>query len=120
MDTQPVVLTEKIPIGISMCCMESPVRYNGKALNVLAPLGREKGDFIWCPVCPECAAGLGVPRDPIHLTNGDGSMVWTGEAGMKSRGGAVVTEAMKLGCLASLETLQRCNAVAYIYIDGST
>ncbi|MDD3823247.1 MAG: DUF523 domain-containing protein [Sphaerochaetaceae bacterium] len=119
MDKGPVIITEKIPIGISLCCMGSPVRYNGKGIDVLKDLGREKGDFIWCPVCPECMAGLGVPRDPVHLSNGDGDAVWSGDASVRNRGGRDVTVAMKTGCSVCLESLQRCRAVAFVYMDGS-
>ena len=38
---QPVILTDKIPIGISLCCMGGPVRNNGKGFGMLANLGRE-------------------------------------------------------------------------------
>lgn len=119
MDKKSVVITEKIRIGISSCCMGSPVRYNAKGIDVLQGIGREKADFIWCPVCPECMAGLGVPRNPVHLSGGDGNAVWKGEARVKSRGGSDVTDAMQQGCHSCLETLHRCNTVAFVYMDGS-
>ena len=119
MEQHPIVLTEKIAIGISMCAMGCPVRYNGKSIDVLTDLGRERQDFIWCPVCPECLAGLGVTRDPIHLTSGCGDDVWTGEAGIRNRGGKVVTGAVIEGCKESLKALQRCNTKAFVYMDGS-
>lgn len=119
MDKGTVVMTTKIPIGISSCCMGSPVRYNGKGIDVLKDLGREKSDFIWCPVCPECMAGLGVPRDPVHLSGGDGNDVWTNEALVRSRGGRDCTEVLKQGCGACLEALRRCRTVAFVYMDGS-
>ena len=34
MDKSTVIITDKIPIGISSCCMGSPVRYNGKGIDV--------------------------------------------------------------------------------------
>jgi uncharacterized protein YbbK (DUF523 family) len=119
MEHHPVVLSEKIAIGISMCAMGCPVRYNGKGIDVLAILGREKQDFTWCPVCPECEAGLGVTREPVHLTSGCGDDVWTGEAGVRNRAGKVVTEEMLEGCKDSLKTLRRCKAKAFVYMDGS-
>ena len=61
MDRTGVVVSQKIAIGVSACCMGSPVRYNAKGWDMLAGMGRERNDFKWCPVCPECAAGLGVP-----------------------------------------------------------
>lgn len=64
MEKKNVVIHDKITIGISACCMGSPVRYNNKGWDMLATLGREKQDFMWCPVCPETMSGLGVPRGP--------------------------------------------------------
>lgn len=119
MEKKNVVIHEKITIGISACCMGSPVRYNNKGWDMIVNLGREKSDFNWCPVCPETMAGLGVPRDPIHLSGGDGSMVWQDEALVKNRRGRDVTEEVKLGCMSCLETLKRSGASAYIYMDGS-
>jgi len=118
-DKQTVVIHEKIRIGISACCMGSPVRYNGKGFDELQNLGREKTDFIWHPVCPECMAGLGVPRNPIHVSGGDGSMVWTGDAEVKNRGGQRVGDMLKAGCTACMEALKRGGVTAYVYMDGS-
>lgn len=115
----PIVLTEKISIGISLCCMGGPVRYNNKGFDTLSILGREKQDFIWCPVCPECTAGMGVTRDPVHLSGGTGDEVWNNEAKIKNRSGRDVTEIMKEGCLCCLETLKRSNTKAFVYMDGS-
>lgn len=119
MDKQNIVIDEKVSIGISACCMGSPVRYNGKGIDMIKFIGREKSDFTWSPVCPECMAGLGVIRDPVHLSGGDGSMVWTGEAKVKNRKGHDITEEVKAGALACLETLKRAGAVAFVYMDGS-
>lgn len=119
MDRAGIIISERITIGISACCMGSPVRYNGKGWDMLAGMGRERNDFKWCPVCPECMAGLGVPRDPIHLTGGDGSMVWRGETQVKNRHGRLVTDDVKFGAQSCLETLKRAGAAAYVYMDGS-
>ncbi len=119
MDRTGIIISDRITIGISACCMGSPVRYNGKGWDMLAGMGRERNDFKWCPVCPECMAGLGVPREPIHLTGGDGSMVWRGETEVKNRHGRLVTDDVKFGALSCLETLKRADAAAYVYMDGS-
>jgi uncharacterized protein YbbK (DUF523 family) len=115
----PVVITDKLKIGISACCMGCPVRYNARGWDMLKPLGREKSDFIWVPVCPESMAGLGVPRDPIHVAGTDGSAIWRGEAKVVNRGGNDVTEAVKAGANACMETLDRAAISAYVYMDGS-
>ena len=119
MDKQNVIISNRVAIGISACCMGCPVRYNSKGVDTLAAMGRERSDFKWCPVCPECMAGLGVPRDPIHLTGGDGAKVWTGEAEVKNRHGRLVTDDVKFGALSCLETLKRAGITAFVYMDGS-
>ena len=58
---------EKIRIGVSSCLMGNPVRYNGGHKHdrrITESLGRL---FDFHPVCPELAAGLGVPRPTIRL-----------------------------------------------------
>ncbi len=119
MDKKTIVLSERIAIGISACCMGCPVRYNAKGFDLLSRLGREKSDYKWCPVCPESMAGLGVPRDPIHVGGGTGAMVWTGEATVKNRSGRNVTDQVKEGALACMDALRRADAGAYVYMDGS-
>lgn len=119
MEKKAVIISEKIGIGISACCMGSPVRYNAKGWDTLSSLGREKNDFKWCPVCPECMAGLGVPRDPIHLSGGDGAKVWTGEVEVKNRKGYKVTEDVIFGAQSCMETLKRAGITAFVYMDGS-
>ncbi len=119
MEGKGIVISQRIALGVSACCMGSPVRYNGKGWDLLSLMGREKNDFKWCPVCPECMAGLGVPREPIHLTGGDGSLVWTGEAEVKNRHGRLVTDDVKFGALSCLDTLKRAGVTAFVYMEGS-
>lgn len=114
----PELLTRRVPLGISACVYRCPVRYNGKSFDVLGTLGREKADFVFTPVCPECAAGLGVPRDPIHLT-GTGQEVLLGEAKVKSRRGRVVTDEVIAGSRASMEALERAGVRAMIFKEAS-
>lgn len=57
----------KIPVGISACLLGEKVRFDGGhkqsryCLNVLNEC------FEFKPFCPEVAAGLGIPREPIRL-----------------------------------------------------
>lgn len=115
----PVILLDKPHVGISSCCMSCPVRYNGKGFDLLAHLGREKQDFVWTPVCPECQSGLGVMRDPIHISGADGAAVWTGDASIRNRRGYDVTEKIKAGSLDCLSALNRAGVKAFVYMDGS-
>jgi len=114
----PELITRRVPLGISACVFRCPVRYNGKSFDALGTLGRERADFVFTPVCPECAAGLGVPRDPIHLT-GTGQQVLLGEAKVKSRRGRVVTDEVIAGSRASMETLERAGVRALIFKEAS-
>lgn len=118
-EKSPVLMTKKPMLGISACCMSCPVRYNGRGFDLLKNLGREKGDFTYCPVCPETLAGLGIMRDPIHLTGENGAAVLRGEGRIVSRGGRDVTDQVLKGSQAAMETLQRAGVRAYIYMDGS-
>lgn len=54
-------------IGISRCLLGDKVRYDG---------GHKRDDFLadvlgryveWIPICPEVEAGMGTPREAIHL-----------------------------------------------------
>ncbi len=112
------IITAKVPVGISACLYRCPVRYNGKSFDALATLGREKSDFGFTPVCPECMAGLGVPRMPIHLT-GPGQEVLAGEARVKDRRGHEVTDALIAGSNACLDALKRAGVEAMIVTESS-
>lgn len=112
------LMTRRVPIGISACVFSCPVRYNGKAFDAVSVLGRERSDFFFTPVCPECMAGLGVPRAPIHLT-GTGQEVHAGQAKVRDRSGRVVTEQVIAGAHACLETLERAGVKAVIVKEAS-
>jgi len=113
------ILDEKIKLGISACMYGSKFRYNGKGINILEYLKREKGDFFWSPVCPEVMAGLGVPRSSIRLVGGNGFDFWDGDAQVKNRFGKNVSGIIKAGTLSCLETLKRADIDAYVYMEGS-
>jgi uncharacterized protein YbgA (DUF1722 family)/uncharacterized protein YbbK (DUF523 family) len=58
---------ERIRIGVSTCLLGERVRFDG---------GHKRDPFLvetfgryveWVPVCPEVEAGLGVPRESMHL-----------------------------------------------------
>jgi uncharacterized protein YbgA (DUF1722 family)/uncharacterized protein YbbK (DUF523 family) len=57
----------KIPVGISACLTGEKVRYNGGHKQSRYCLDQLAGHFEFKPFCPELAAGLGVPREPIRL-----------------------------------------------------
>ena len=54
-------------VGISSCLLGAEVRYDGghkRDAYLLASIGTL---VEWVPVCPEVEAGMGAPREPIHL-----------------------------------------------------
>ena len=61
---------EPIRIGVSSCLLGAEVRYDGgHKLNRY--LAEELGEFFeWVSLCPEVEIGLGVPRPPIRLVEG--------------------------------------------------
>lgn len=60
-------MSERIMIGVSACLLGEPVRYDGGHKHdryITDTLGRF---FDFVPVCPEVEAGLGIPREAMHL-----------------------------------------------------
>ena len=112
------LITRKVPVGISACAFGCPVRYNGRGTDALAIMGRERSDFEFTPVCPECLAGLGVPRTPIHLS-GTGAEVLAGSAAVRDRRGRDVTDSVIAGCRDALAALDRAGVVAFIAREAS-
>lgn len=113
------VLREKVKVGISACMYGCEVRYNKKGWSMLEHLGRGQSEFIWHPMCPECMAGLGVPREPIRISGGNGFDVWEGNARIKGRSGEDVTERVKTGAKICMETLKQAGVFVYIFMEGS-
>ena len=65
-------MKRKVKIGISACLLGENVRYDG-GNRFDAGLAQALGPLVtWVPVCPEVEAGLGVPREPMHLVGSSG------------------------------------------------
>lgn len=56
-----------LKIGVSACLLGEPVRYDGghKRNQMLLHYLADRYELL--PICPEVAAGLGVPRPPVQL-----------------------------------------------------
>lgn len=113
------IFQEKIRIGISACQFGSKVRYNAKGRDMLESIGRDKSSYIWTPVCPEIMSGMGVPRECIKLSKGNGFDFWNGEAIVKNSFGKDVSEFIKKGAIACIETLERAKIDAFVFMEGS-
>lgn len=113
------IINERIKIGVSACNFGARVRYNRKGWDRVSLLEREKDAFIWTPVCPEVLSGLGVPREPMKLVDGNGDKFWQGKTRMKNKKGMNVTKQVKEGARAALENLKRAGVEAFAFMEGS-
>jgi len=62
-----VRLLRRPRVALSACLAGHDVRYDG--IRKTQPMLQQTlGEHVdWCPVCPEVAAGMGVPRPPVQL-----------------------------------------------------
>lgn len=61
------LMETKIKIAISSCLLGNNVRYDGGNKIAQHVLDAFRGVVEFVPFCPECEAGLGVPREPMRL-----------------------------------------------------
>jgi uncharacterized protein YbbK (DUF523 family) len=83
---------------VSSCLLGAEVRYHGGSAKIDSDILRrwdEEGRIV--AVCPEVAGGLGTPRSPAELVNGDGFIVLAGAASVLTREGDDVTTAFRAG-----------------------
>jgi uncharacterized protein YbgA (DUF1722 family)/uncharacterized protein YbbK (DUF523 family) len=67
MNQDPTNQEQQPVMGIGACLAGRAVRYNGQTKAANDHVQRIAEIFAMRPFCPEMAAGLGVPRPPIHL-----------------------------------------------------
>ncbi len=113
------ILKEKIRVGISACNFGAKVRWNHAGWDRASLIGRQKFDYLWTPICPEINSGLGVPRPPMKLVNGNGDDLWAGQARVKNKNGRDVSEDVKKGALTSLQILKQADVEAFVFMEGS-
>jgi len=117
-ETVPEIITDVVSLGVSACIDRCPVRYNGRAFDELKVIGREVADFRLKPVCPECMAGMAVPRIPTRLT-GRGEDVLDGTALVKDGHGRDRTAELVVGCEACIGALRRAQVEAVVLKEKS-
>ncbi len=99
----------RLRVGVSSCLLGSEVRWDGGhkhdrfLTEVLEPL------VEWVPVCPEVEVGMGVPREPVHLTS-DG----TGVRMVADPSGRDHTSAMNAFCARRLAELCGLDLRGYV------
>ena len=95
-------------ILVSACLMGNPVRYDGAARpQQHAGLARLLEQQRVVEFCPEVAGGLGVPRPPAEIQQGDGAGVLDGRARVQTCAGEDVTAAFVEGAQQALAACRR-------------
>ncbi len=105
-------------ILVSACLVGVGCRYNGASkfhAGVAAFL--EGKPFV--PVCPEILTGLGFPRPPSEILNGDGLQVLLGKARVYLKDGTDVTKAFRKGCEEAMKIARLVRPVTAILKDRS-
>ncbi len=106
------------PILVSACLLGEACRWDGRDKRderVLRALcGREV-----VPVCPEAAAGLGIPRPACDIAGGGGADVLAGRARVLTQDGRDRTEAFLRGAETAVDAARRFGARLAILKEGS-
>jgi uncharacterized protein YbgA (DUF1722 family)/uncharacterized protein YbbK (DUF523 family) len=113
-DSPQALFDDKPRIGISQCLLGDEVRYDGGhkrdvfLTDVLAP-------FVeWVPVCPEVEAGLGTPREAMHLAGDpDAPRLLTISTHLD------LTDKLKVFSHRRVQELRECDLDGYIFKKSS-
>ena len=95
-------------VFISACLAGKACRYNGKAkpnLNILKMM-EEGGEYRL--FCPECLAGMPIPRQPSEILSGTGADVLDGRARVVGADGSDRTEEFLAGAQKALALAKKC------------
>ncbi|MEA3535741.1 DUF523 domain-containing protein [Rhizobium sp. CC-YZS058] len=107
-------------ILVSACLMGAAVRYDGRAKPLDHPLlarWLEEGRLV--PFCPECSAGMPVPRPPAEIAAASGADVLRQSAQVFEAGGRDVTDLFLRAAQNALAEAQRSGCRFALLIDGS-
>lgn len=104
----------KIRIGISSCLLGEKVRYDGgHKLDIF--LRDTLGKYVeFVPVCPEFEAGLGVPREAMHLLRAGDSLRLVG-----IKTGADFTERLTNWANRRVSELEKEGLSGFVFKSGS-
>ncbi|MEF2070463.1 DUF523 domain-containing protein [Consotaella aegiceratis] len=108
-------------ILVSACLVGQPVRYDGGVRTPSNPTKlaawRDEGRLV--SICPEMAAGFGVPRLPAEIRGGTGDDVLDGRARVVDRSGRDVTAAFIEAAHRALDLARRHDCRAAVLTDRS-
>ncbi|WP_244239391.1 DUF523 domain-containing protein [Corallococcus carmarthensis] len=94
-------------VMVSACLLGEACRYDGRSQRSERVLAALEGKAV-IPICPEAAAGLGIPRPPVDLAGGTGVDVWAGRARALTRETREDrTAAFQTGAQMALDAAQR-------------
>lgn len=93
----------------SACLIGRKCRYDGEAREN-AEIKRRYEEGRVKPVCPECLAGLKIPRCPSEITGGDGDGVLCGTAKVAAQDGSDRTQEFLKGAEKALAEAKACGA----------
>jgi uncharacterized protein YbbK (DUF523 family) len=85
------------PVVVSACLLGLPCRYDGAAKPSAGALRALAGRDV-IPVCPEVAAGLGVPRPPFRQDRTDAAAVVATRRGLPDAAGEDVAPRLVPAC----------------------
>ena len=99
----------RLRIGISSCLLGERVRWDGghKQDDWIAERLARWAEFV--PVCPEIEAGMGVPREPVHLEEAGGRLRMISVRTRKDW-----TTAMRRSARARIRQLERLHLAGYV------
>ena len=107
-------------ILVSACLVGEPTRYDGRTVGFQHPiLDRWLQEGRVVSVCPESAGGLGIPRPPAEIVEGDGYTVFAGHARVVDRKGRDVTRNFVQGARYVLSLVQ-AEKIALALLKGNS
>ena len=92
-------------IGVSACLCGDNCKYSG-GNNLSEEIYKLYKEGKAVKICPECAGGLPVPREPAELKNCTGKDVLSGKGKVVSKDGKDVTAEFVKGAYSSLKILK--------------
>lgn len=109
-DARRQALRDAPVVLVSACLLGEACRYDGRAQRSERVLAALEGKSV-VPICPEAAAGMGIPRPPVDLSGGTGVDVWAGRARALTRETREDrTEAFQAGARLALDAAKRFDA----------
>lgn len=105
-------------ILVSACLLGRRTKYDGGA-NPQPMLQACAAREAFCAVCPECLAGLLIPRPPSEIVGGDGADVLAGRAHVVSKNGEDISAQFLRGAEAALEIARKHRVTAAILKERS-